>query len=282
VPHSAGSAPVELELFQFPYSHYNEKVRWALDWKGVPHRRVSLLPGPHAPRVWLLSRDTRTPVRLRERDAAGDVRTTVVAGSARILADLERRHPEPPLLPASARDRARALEIERWLDADVGPLVRRALFARLLDAPGYLCDLFAATRSPAQRALYRAGFPLLRRVMARSMGIAGPASLAEAEAGTRRGLDFVAEHAAADGALVGGRDGPFGAAELVAASLLAPAAAPPGSPVELPQPPPPAVAEWLAGWADHPGAAWVRDQYARHHGPAASPAEDGQGKNDRT
>jgi hypothetical protein len=32
-------------LFQFTYSHFNEKARWALDLKHVPHVRHSLLPG---------------------------------------------------------------------------------------------------------------------------------------------------------------------------------------------------------------------------------------------
>jgi hypothetical protein len=26
-----------VELFQFRFSHYNEKARWALDWKSVSH-----------------------------------------------------------------------------------------------------------------------------------------------------------------------------------------------------------------------------------------------------
>jgi glutathione S-transferase len=31
-------------LWQFAFSHFNEKVRWALDWKGIPHVRRSLPP----------------------------------------------------------------------------------------------------------------------------------------------------------------------------------------------------------------------------------------------
>ena len=31
-------------LLQFPYSPYNEKARWALDYKRVAHRRRSFLP----------------------------------------------------------------------------------------------------------------------------------------------------------------------------------------------------------------------------------------------
>lgn len=37
-----------ITLHPFPASHYNEKARWALDLKAVPHDRVSLLPGPPA------------------------------------------------------------------------------------------------------------------------------------------------------------------------------------------------------------------------------------------
>ena len=50
------------ELIQFPYSHYNEKVRWALDHKRVPHRRRNLLPGPHAFLVKRLSSQTQVPL----------------------------------------------------------------------------------------------------------------------------------------------------------------------------------------------------------------------------
>ena len=38
---SGDSRPV---LWQIAISHYSEKVRWALDWKGIPHVRHSLVP----------------------------------------------------------------------------------------------------------------------------------------------------------------------------------------------------------------------------------------------
>ena len=45
-------------LWHIPLSHYNEKVRWALDYKRIPHRRRSLLPmGPRS--LWF-SRGTGT------------------------------------------------------------------------------------------------------------------------------------------------------------------------------------------------------------------------------
>ena len=32
---STNGGPAVPELFQFAFSHYNEKARWVLDWKGV-------------------------------------------------------------------------------------------------------------------------------------------------------------------------------------------------------------------------------------------------------
>ncbi|MEE8556725.1 MAG: glutathione S-transferase N-terminal domain-containing protein [Myxococcota bacterium] len=73
------------ELLQFPYSHFNEKARWALDLKRVPHTRRSLLPGPHAVTVQRLTGQTTVPVlRLGEE---------IIDGSARIIDTLEKHWP---------------------------------------------------------------------------------------------------------------------------------------------------------------------------------------------
>ena len=34
-------------LWHIPISHYNEKVRWALAYKGIEHERKAPLPGAH-------------------------------------------------------------------------------------------------------------------------------------------------------------------------------------------------------------------------------------------
>jgi glutathione S-transferase len=240
------------ELIQFPWSHYNEKARWALDWKRIAHVRTDLLPGPHALTVRRLTGQTQTPL-LR-------IDGRLVQGSARILAELERVQPERPLVPKDAALRARALDIERWFDEEVGPRVRRGLFAALLVTPGYIAHIFSLRRSPLARALYRAAMPVARGMMRSSMGITDAASVRDGHAGTLAGLDFVVREAGPDGHLVGGA---FSAADLAAAALLAPAVMPEGSPMCLPRPRPPALDAWLAGFATHPGADWVRERYAR-------------------
>jgi glutathione S-transferase len=102
----APRTPAAVELLQFRHSPYNEKVRWALDLKRVPHRRRSLLPGPHLRTVRRLTGRTSTPVLV--------VDGQVLDGSARIIEWLDERYPEPALLPAGSADRAEALRIQRW------------------------------------------------------------------------------------------------------------------------------------------------------------------------
>lgn len=120
-------------LHQFPYSHFNDKARWALAYKGIDHDKVTYLPGPHAGPIKKLSGQTQTP--LLEID--GDV----VAGSAEILVRLETVCPEPALFPAQ---HAPAIEeIITRFDAEVGPATRTVLFSVMLEHGGYLTGMFS-------------------------------------------------------------------------------------------------------------------------------------------
>ena len=49
-------------LWQFKCSHFCEKVRWALDFKRIEHRRVSLYPGWHAVPTLLVSGQQQVPL----------------------------------------------------------------------------------------------------------------------------------------------------------------------------------------------------------------------------
>jgi len=246
------------ELLMFMRSHYNEKVRWALDWKGVPHRRTPLLPGPHAGRIRKLTGQTATPVL--------NVDGESLAGSARILDALERSHPDPPLYPLDPDERAHALEIQRVFDTEVGPKIRRALFSIMLETPSYLTAVFAGYRAAPVRWLYTRVFPLVREKMKREMQIEEP-HVGEAFEGTRLGFEFVEKHLGPSGYLVGDR---FTVADLTAAALLAPGVDVRHPDMIKPDPKPPGVEAWLARWADRPGAAWVREIY-RLHRPGRAP-----------
>jgi len=239
-----------IELFQFPGSHFNEKARWGLDWKQVAHERISLMPGPHMRTVKKLTGGTQTPV-LRDEGR-------VIGGSTAILEHLEQRFPSPALVPADPSQRERALAIVHRFDEEVGPAVRLAKFFEVMEAD-YAVETFCRDQGALARGAYRAGFPLIWRVMRSNMQITAE-NAARALETTREAFDFVAKEPGPSGHLVGDA---FTIADLTCAALLMPAVSTSewGGPLD-------ASTEknrtWLARWADHPGAAWVRETYRRY------------------
>lgn len=244
-----------LELLQFRHSPYNEKVRWALDVKRVPHRRRSLLPGPHLATVKRLTGNGNTPVLVHEGGA--------LDGSARILEWLEANHGTPPLLPADPAERAEALRIQRWFDDDLTPRIRRPVLDALLRQPGYFARVFADGAPPLKRIGYACVVPLAAPLVRKGNGIAGSASLEDGHRAAAEALDFVAARGAATGYLCGSA---FSVADLTAASTLAVLIRPVDSPMSCPQPVASGFRALMDRYARHPGAAWVHGIYARHRG----------------
>lgn len=244
-----------IELLQFRHSPYNEKVRWALDIKRVPHRRRSLLPGPHLATVRRLTGHTHTPVLLAD--------SQVIDGSARILEWLEAHWPQPPLFPAGTAERAEAQRIQQWFDEDLTPRIRRAVLDSLLRQPRGFAAVFADGRPALQQLAYASAVPLAAPLVRKGNGIDGPASVEDGLRAARQALDFVAGRAGEDGYLAGGG---FGLADLAAGSTLAVLAQPPDSPMAGPQPCGAAFAALLQQFDAHPGIAWTRQLYARHRG----------------
>lgn len=242
----------ELELFQFDASHYNEKARWALDYKRVPHARRTLLPGPHRLTALRLSGQPQVPFL---RDAG-----RTVAGSSEIIDYLERQYPEPALYPADGGTRARALEMQRWFDTEIGPEVRRAKFFDILPDVGYVVRIFAGSKPRLTRAAYRLIAPAVGVIMRREMRITA-ATAETARERVRAGLDFVVAEAGPDGYLAGDS---FTVADLTAAALLALTVSLPGTTMAVPEPRAAVEDRWMARWADHPGTAWVARMYRRH------------------
>jgi glutathione S-transferase len=247
--------PVIPVLWQVQVSHYVEKVRWALDYKRVPHVRRSLLPGLHRIKAKRLTRDTvTTPVLTVDGRSIGD--------STRIIAAIEERWPEPPLYPREASQRRRALELEEFFDEQLGPDVRRAFYHELLPHPMLVVPLFTQGRPVATRALLRAGFPILRIAMRRSFEISA-ASAADSRAKIVAALDRLEREISPSGYLVGDS---FTVADLTAASLLYPVAHPPEFPYAMV-----ADDEMPVGWRDflhslaqRPGGRWVAEIYRQN------------------
>jgi len=250
---STQSLPI---LWQLEISHYNEKVRWALDHKRIPHLRRSLLPGVHALVAKRLTGDTETtPVLTLDGRSIGD--------STRIIAALEERWPQPALYPADAEQRRRALELEEFFDEQLGPHIRRAVYHVLLDHPELVVPLFTHGQRLPARLLVRSAFPLLKVGIRRQLRV-NPQAAQDSRERTVEAMDRLEAELGPSGYLVGDS---FTVADLTAAALFYPVVLP----AAFPYPRVPSVPEpgrgFLEPLAARPGGRWVAEMYGRHRSP---------------
>ena len=248
-------------LFQFTYSHFNEKARWALDLKRVPHVRHSLLPGEHIRKILAMTGQTSVPVLMIDGKPVHD--------STRIIETLEHLHPQPGLYPADPELRRRALELEDFFDEQLGPYDRLWLFHLALPFPDYLSSAWACRADSGARERFRAGFPVLSGAMISRMNI--NAETAEFARGkTLAAMDRLEEELQPSGYLVGES---FSVADLTAAALLSPLFNPPEFPYKSSEPVPAPVADVLEPLKARRTYGWVMDMYRRHRGQSAEVAE---------
>jgi glutathione S-transferase len=245
-------------LWHLKVSHYNEKARWALDYKHVPHRRRPAVPGRHSTLAQKLTGDTSTlPVLVLEGRAIGD--------STRIIAALEDRYPESPLYPADPVERNRVLALEDFFDEELGPHVRLLAVNQMLDHPDVLLGAFFQDLGPVRLRAARAAFPAVRRGFVSALGIDDEA-VALARAKLRAAGERFQAEVQPSGYLSG--DG-FTVADLTLAALMTPLVAPEGFPYPQPQREHPAF-EALLDEASSSGIVdWTRGIYLRHRGESA-------------
>ncbi|MGH8680989.1 MAG: glutathione S-transferase family protein [Burkholderiales bacterium] len=241
-------------LWHFRISHYNEKVRWALDHKRWPHLRRALVPGFHVPRAYRLSGQSKLPV--LELDGR------VLFDSSAIIAALERLRPDPPLYPGDPTARARALALEDYFDEEVAPDLRRLFWWSYLDRPAECARMATDGFGPVTRLAWRASWPLMRPLAGRNMGL-DRARVDRARGRLDAYFDRLESEIGADGHLVGDR---FTIADLTAASVMTAIIRPPEFSYPLPEPWPPALVQLRASVAERPGFRWVLDIYSRHRG----------------
>jgi glutathione S-transferase len=244
------SAPV---LWQYNFSNFNEKARWALDFKGVSHIRHSLLPG--GPRAMAFSRRGTLPVL--------DLDGERFVDSTRIIAALEQRFPRPALYPDDPGDRAAALQLEEFFDEEAGHELRRAAFYEWRANPRFVSGLLTTGRSRATRGFMRAVLPGALLYARRRYRIY-PADAQRARAKLATALDRIIAERKPSGYLVGES---FTVADLAAAALLFPLAMPGELQYRYPQLP---AWDELSPHAKHPAIPWVREMYHRHRGPSSA------------
>src|SRR2546429_9625549 len=102
-------------LWHIPVSHYSEKARWALAYKGIEHDRHAPPAGPHMLVALWLTRGGQVTFPVLELDGER------IGDSTAIIAALERRFPEPPPYPEDPRARPAPLHPRAFSARQPGP-----------------------------------------------------------------------------------------------------------------------------------------------------------------
>ena len=108
-----------IELYQFELSHYCEKIRFILDYKGLAYKKVEVTPGVGQFDLFQLSGQRQVPV-LKDG-------STVVADSTAIARYLEETYPDRPIIPTEPKQQALCWLLEELADASIGLKGRAAM-----------------------------------------------------------------------------------------------------------------------------------------------------------
>ena len=237
-------------LWHIPISHYSEKVRWALDLKGVEHVRRAPPGGLHMPVALALTRGRVKTFPVMSLDGRN------VGDSTAIIAELERLFPDPPLYPEDPADLQRALELEEWFDEELGPHARLLAWHELIGDQEILEDLARKMIPGPPRLGAAAG----RTFVKMRYRVADERRAEEARAAVVRAFEKLEEELRGGDHLAGGR---FSVADLTAAALFYPIVLPPEGPRYVEEPPAP-LARFRASLEDRPGFRWVEQIFRRH------------------
>lgn len=131
-------------LYRIPFSHYCQKVEWAFTNAGIPYDAidVSLVKMPRLPKV---TRDGTVPIL--------EVDGVLIEGSGAIMAWIAEACPELDWYPNGA------LEWEKRMDAEMGPVARREAYRVAHGEP------FRFNVPFMQRLLLRSVRPILLNVL---------------------------------------------------------------------------------------------------------------------
>jgi glutathione S-transferase len=247
-----------IQLYQFYFSHYCEKARWALDYKGIPYRPRNLLPGLHVKPALKLAPKTCLPI-IKDGDNA-------VQDSTTIIDFLDRKYPQHPLTPSDPVQAEEALAWEEYCDEEIGVTLRLWFYYHALPdrkrAVRFMLDGAPWYGRPVLAVL----FPKVRSVMIEAMNI-------NAEAAKQSETRLLAALDRLDNALQNRRflvGDAFSRADLTACALLSPWVLP--GDVEAARNFPEPVYALRDQQKTRPLFAWVRDLYKNYRRAARTVA----------
>jgi glutathione S-transferase len=147
---------MQLTLYDWPPSPFSLKVRAVLEYKGLAYDRVPIISPKHWRKVRAEGKVGKAPALL--------IDGKLFVDSTDICHELDRRAPEPSILPADPERRALCHAIEEWSDES---LYFVGLYYQWLDPAGRAMVPAAFGRSLAGRLAYHF---YLRRVLAQLKG----------------------------------------------------------------------------------------------------------------
>lgn len=249
----------QLTLHQFPLSHYCEKIRWVLDYKGLRYDLNNQFPGAHALVNRRLVGRTTVPLLVDGHHAIGE--------SSAIALYLDDQFPDRRLIPVSGEERNRVLALEGFFDQQAGPAVRRYVYGFVLRRPSLFSKVFFTGYGRMLQALGHVTSSFIAKQIAKMYKVGGDSaseSLALIDASFARLEELIEDDP--DAYLVGSQ---LTLADITAATLLGPLIAPSGSPwtMEIDVPEVLALREKLRA---RPGGRWVLARYERDRRPPVS------------
>lgn len=152
-----------LELYQFEISHYCEKVRLILDYKGLTYRKIEVTPGIGQIDLYRMSGQRKVPV-LKDG-------SEIIADSTAIAKYLERQYPERPIIPTNPQERAVCFLLEELADESIGLKSRMALFSGLSQNQNFRTALLPTTTPDFLKQLVGAVPSDLLNVLGLGMGM---------------------------------------------------------------------------------------------------------------
>ena len=241
-----------MKLLEFPHSHYCEKARWALDYKGIPFQAVAVMPGLHMITVRRVAPGTSVPVLLNDND--------VVQGSSEIIHYLEQKYPSHSLTPTDAHERQACLYIEHTMDKRLGKNIRRILYHKLLAYPDFIRYCFTHPMPRVKQLFFSLFYPVLRYRIYQTYVISA-AKVEQAKRDFDIAMSEIENIIKRRPYLVGET---FTRADLSVASMLSLLVMPPEHPFPWREIPDPHARNFCDEYRDHPVSEWVRKMYRDH------------------
>lgn len=238
-----------ITLYQFPISHYCEKVRWSPDYKQLDYQVKNPLPGLHVMKTKKLVAHSSVPILVDKNN--------VIQGSAHIITYLNENFPQPGLTPDDLQFKEQALEWERYVDKEIGPHIRRSFYHILLPHPDVVIPFFTHNGPWYGKLLLRRIFPKLKNRMQSLMNI-NELSARESQQKMDVAIERLHQHYQQHDFLVSNQ---FTRADLAAASLLAPFCMPEKYGLDWPERLPVELEDLIRQFQQRTD--WVNDMYAQ-------------------